>query len=359
MKRLHCFLFPLHNEELVITKTIQSLRNSGVAWEDMFFVDDGSTDKTIEILIQISFPYLSIHNTYCLKSNVGKTGALIAGFKKFKLAEKYEWINTGDGDTLVTKDYMEKLIPILNDAPKSTAAIASRVCSLRDNWNAYTSYRTWEYWLMQVTYKRAQGYVNCVTVLPGCGSTFRTEVFDKLSQDIRSDILTEDMLWTARTHLEGHGKVFYAHPLRVYTQDPGTLNDYRKQNVRWFQGGWQVYREQKMWQIFKNKINAETSFLFWEGLFFSVIFIFAFAALAFNLFPPFAHWFFYFDVIVFTSMTLLGAIWERDIRIAIWMPFFYLLRILKCLIFLHSFTKIMIFRSDKKVALKWNKVDRY
>jgi cellulose synthase/poly-beta-1,6-N-acetylglucosamine synthase-like glycosyltransferase len=212
---------------------------------------------------------------------------------------------------------------------------------------------------MQVTYKRAQGYVNCVTVLPGCGTTFRTEVFEKLSKEIRTDILTEDMLWTARTHLEGYGKILYAHSLRVFTQDPATFSDYKKQNARWFQGGWQVYREQKMWKIFDNKINAETSFLFWEGLFFSLIFIFAFIAAAFHLFPNFVFWFFHFDFIVFIGMSLLGAIWERDIRIAVWMPYFYILRILKCLIFLHSFAKIMLFKSDRKKQLQWNKVSRY
>jgi cellulose synthase/poly-beta-1,6-N-acetylglucosamine synthase-like glycosyltransferase len=358
-KRLHAFLFPLHNEELVLVKTLQSLRNAGVAWEDMYFVDDGSTDKTFELLNRVTFPYLSMHNMLYLSPNVGKTKALVTAFKHFNLAEKYEWVNTCDGDTLLAPNYLQKLIPILNDASTSTAAIASRVCSIKNSWNLYTSYRTWEYWLMQVTYKRAQGYINCITVLPGCGTTFRTSVFAKLSEELRPEILTEDMLWTVRIHLEGLGKTLYAHSLEVYTQDPDRMTSYFKQNCRWFQGGWQVYREQKMWQIFKSKINAETSFLFWEGVLFSLLFVGSFAAMALGWFPSFTHHFFWFDLIVFLFMTFLGALLELDNRLILWMPLFYLLRILKCFIFLHSFVKIMLFRSDKRKALKWNKVARY
>lgn len=358
-KRLHCFLFPLHNEELVLYKTIYSLHKAGVAWEDMYFVDDGSTDKTFELLNRITFPHLSMHNMLYLNPNVGKTRALVTAFKHFKLAEKYEWINTCDGDTLLSPNYLKELVPLLNDVSKSTAAIASRVCSLKNGWNFYTTYRTWEYWLMQVTYKRAQGYVNCVTVLPGCGTTFRTEVFEKLSNELRPDILTEDMLWTIRIHLEGLGKILYADKLRVWTQDPDRLKSYWKQNVRWFQGGWQVFRELKMWQIFKNKINAETSFLFGEGIFFSSLFVFCLVSLFTGWFPALVHYFFLFDLLVFLSLTIIGAFWELDQRLIIWMPLFYILRAIKCYIFLYSFVKIMLFKSDKRKALKWNKVARY
>ena len=343
----------------MIIKTLQSLVNAGVAWEDMYFVDDGSTDNTVEILTRSTFPYLPMFNILSLTPNVGKTQALVTAFKHFELAEKYEWVNTCDGDTLLAPDYLKKLIPLLKDASTSTAAIASRVCSIKNSWNAYTSYRTWEYWLMQVTYKRAQGYINCITVLPGCGTTFRTEVFHKLSQKLQPEILTEDMLWTVRIHLEGLGRTLYAHSLRVYTQDPDRIKSYFKQNCRWFQGGWQVYREQRMWEVSKSKINAETSFLFGEGVLFSLLFVFSFVAAAFGWFPALTHTFFLFDITVFLAMTFLGALFELDERLIVWLPFFYLLRILKCFIFLHSFVKIVIFQSDKRKALKWNKVARY
>jgi cellulose synthase/poly-beta-1,6-N-acetylglucosamine synthase-like glycosyltransferase len=358
-KKLHCFLIPVHNEGVVIRDTIRSFQLAGVSLDDVFVVDDCSTDATIEELTKAAFPYLSINNILCLSLNVGKTRALVAAFAHFNLAERYTFFNTLDGDTLLAPDYMEKLVPILNDASKSTAAVASRVCSIKSSLNAYTSYRAWEYWLMQVTYKRAQGYINCITVLPGCGTTFRTSVFKKLSENLRPEMLTEDMLWTIRIHLEDLGKILYAHYLEVYTQDPDRFSSYFKQNCRWFQGGWQVFREQKMWQIFKSRINAETAFLFGEGVFFSALFTFALVCFSMRWFPAFTHYFFTYDCLLFLGLTLVGALLELDGRLVLWMPFFYALRVVKCFIFLHSFIKIMVFQSDKRVALKWNKVARY
>ena len=114
-----------------------------------------------------------------------------------------------------------------------------------------------------------------------------------------------------------------------------------------------------MWEVFKNKINAETSFLFWEGVFFSSLFVFAFVAAFLGIFPTFVHYFFWFDILLFSGLTIIGAFCELDNRLILWMSFFYFLRIIKCLIFLHSFIKIMIFQSDKRKVLHWNKVARY
>lgn len=354
-RKLNCFLIPLHNEETVIEKTLRSFRYAGVSWDDVYLLDDGSTDATLKKIELMKFP---LQNVITFK-NVGKTKALIAGFIYFNIAQKYEWVGTGDGDTTLAEDYQKQLTLILNDASKSTAAVASRVCSMRDRWNPFPAYRVYEYWLMQNAYKRAQGHMNCITVLPGCGSTFRTEVFDHLRKEIRSDILTEDFLWTIRIHLEGLGKIQYAHALRVFTQDPDRLISYWKQNTRWYKGGWQVYREQKMWKTFANKINAETSFLFIEGLIFSLIFVVAMLAGLSHLWPVFTHSFFFFDISIFIVLTIIGAIFEHDLRLFVFMPLFYFLRIIKCTIFLSSFFNIMVFKSDKKKALSWNKVARY
>lgn len=359
MKRLHAFLIPLHNEELVLTKTIQSLLDAGVSWEDMYFVDDGSTDRTFEILNKVTFPYLSINNMLYLNPNVGKTQALITAFKYFNLVEKYEFLNTLDGDTLLAKDYMQKLIPILNDASKSTAAIASRVCSVETSWNPCVVYRIFEYWLMQNAYKKSQGYINCITVLPGCGTTFRSSIFEELSKEVDRSLLTEDFDFTVRIHLKDMGKILYRHDLRVITQDPMSVLDYKKQSKRWFEGAFQVYLKRKMWQIPKNKINAETSFLLGEGLFFSALFIFAIATLFFHIFPFFTHYFFKWDFIIFTVLTLIAALFECNLKLILYMPFFYFLRIVKCLVYVWGFIRIVIFKSDKKKGLLWNKVERY
>jgi len=359
MKRLHCFLIPLHNEHQVLRNTIVSLYKAGVAWEDMYYVDDGSTDDTFEILNRITFPYLPMSNMLFLEKNLGKTGALITAFAHFQLAEKYTWMNTLDGDTQLRTDYMKNLIPLLNDQPQSTAAVASRVCSVGTSWNPFVSYRVYEYWLMQQAYKRAQGHLNILTVLPGCGTTFRTEVFKILSDTPDPSMLTEDMDFTIRIHREQLGRLIYSHDTVVITQDPGNIKDYKKQNTRWFEGGWQVYLKHRMWQVFNSKINAETSFLFLEGLFFSSLFVFALGAAVCRILPMFVHYFFLFDTFIFTLLGILAAIAEWNIRLILYMPVFYLCRVVKCIIFLHGFIRIIIFKVDRHEKLQWNQVKRY
>lgn len=359
MKRLHCFLVPLHNERKVLRNTIISLLRAGVVWEDMYFVDDGSTDETFDLLNKITFPHLSMFNMLYLAKNVGKTGALITAFTHFKLAEKYEWMNTLDGDTQLRVDYMKNLTPILNDQPKSIAALASRVCSVGSSWNPFVSYRVYEYWLMQQAYKRAQGHLNILTVLPGCGTTFRTEIFEILSNTPDPSMLTEDMDFTIRIHREKLGKLIYSHDTVVITQDPGSLRDYKKQNKRWFEGGWQVYLKHKMWQVFKSKINAETSFLFVEGLFFSALFVFALVAATCGVLHNFVHYFFLFDTFIFSLLGIAAALAEWNIRLILYMPVFYLCRVTKCIVFLNSFLRIVILRVDRTEKLQWNKVKRY
>lgn len=359
MKKLYAILVPLHNEELVVSNTLKSFRKAGIPWDDIYFVDDGSTDQTIDVLIKSSFPYLSMNNILCLKPNVGKTQAVIAAFKHFNLANRYEWLGTCDGDTLLRSDYMTNLIPLLNDQPKSVAAVASRVSSVKKSWNPFVSYRIYEYFITHWFYKKAQHYLNILTVLPGCGSTFRTEVFNKLSEKPDPTCVTEDMLWTARIHTEHLGKIIYSHNTVVITQDPSNFTDYEKQNTRWYCGGWQVWVKQKMWQIFNNKNNTETSFLFGEGVLFSGLFVFALVCLTLRILPTFVHYFFWFDSFVFIFLGLISALFEWNFRLVLYMPFFYLLRIIKCLIFLDSFARIIILQVDKKKKLLWNKVGRY
>lgn len=356
MRKFHCVLVPMHSESQVIEKTLRSLKQAGVIWKDVYLVDDGSNDETLRKILEVGFP---ISNVLPLLKNVGKTQALISAFNHFELAKNYEWMNSLDGDTLLSGDYMQKLKPVLEDQPKSTAAVCSRVASVGTSWNPYVAYRVYEYWLMQNAYKRAQGHINLLTVLPGCGTTFRTEVFALLCAKPDPAILTEDMDFTIRIHSEGLGKLVYFHDAVVITQDPGTLLDYKKQNRRWFEGGWQVYLKHKMWQIFKNGINMETSFLFVEGTLFSFLFLFALIVLALQVLPNFVHYFFLFDSVVFGIMGITAALFEWNFKLVLYMPFFYCLRIAKCIVFVESFIRIVILKADKKKKLLWNKVNRY
>ena len=89
-------IIPLKNEEENIVDLIQELepvmQGLKKAWE-LICIEDGSTDKTLEILTQLlsQKPYLKL---IVFKKNYGQSSAFDAGFK----AAKGQYVITLDGD---------------------------------------------------------------------------------------------------------------------------------------------------------------------------------------------------------------------------------------------------------------------
>jgi len=94
MNSLISVIIPLYNEEESISELADSVKNafSKLNYDyEIIFVDDGSTDKSYEIIKDINVRDNKVH---CIKfrRNYGKSAALAAGFKKAK------------GDIVITMD---------------------------------------------------------------------------------------------------------------------------------------------------------------------------------------------------------------------------------------------------------------
>jgi biofilm PGA synthesis N-glycosyltransferase PgaC len=355
-KRPNCFLIPMHNEEQVIVHTLNSLRLAKIQMSDVYLVDDGCTDNTLKKLREIRF---ADDHILSLSPNVGKSKALITLFTELKLGDKYNWVNILDADTRVSTNYMEELRKTLRHLPEGYVAVCSKVLSDRSVWNLFVAYRALDYCLSHRVYKAAQGHVGAITVIPGCGSTFSTEVFAKLCLTSDNTIITEDMDWTAELHQNNLGKIHYQDTLTVVTQDPNNTESYIKQMHRWFRGAWQVARKRKMWKILKSRVNAELGALLLEGIFYSVTFLISLGLFLLHKHMPLATFFVLLDLVIFYTWCFLSALVELDLRILLYSLVFYPIRILNCLIFLGSFFEIIIFRFDRRNKLNWNKVLRY
>lgn len=72
-------VIPCFNEETTIMKLLEAVQNSPIDSKEIIIVDDGSTDRTREILGKINSPEINViyHN-----QNQGKGAALRTGFKK-------------------------------------------------------------------------------------------------------------------------------------------------------------------------------------------------------------------------------------------------------------------------------------
>lgn len=98
-------IVPFHNEELRIQKLLKSLNNQSVFSErlELIFVDDHSTDKSIDVINQhLKIPYRIIAS----ESGKGKKQAIHMGV----LHARHEYILTLDADVELNSFYLESLL---------------------------------------------------------------------------------------------------------------------------------------------------------------------------------------------------------------------------------------------------------
>lgn len=128
-------LVPAYNEELTVVETVKSLLELDYKLYEVIVVDDGSTDKTKEVLIdffhmtkinrpiqkqlkskEIKEIYETVNQrikvTLLVKENGGKADALNAGIN----AANFPYFTCMDADSMLQKDSLENIVrPILSD----------------------------------------------------------------------------------------------------------------------------------------------------------------------------------------------------------------------------------------------------
>jgi glycosyltransferase involved in cell wall biosynthesis len=89
------FVIPLHNEQESLPLLIKSINDVMTSISEVYevvFVDDGSTDKSFEVLTQIKKEYGDIVRIFRFTRNYGKSAALSVGIK------------AANGDIIITMD---------------------------------------------------------------------------------------------------------------------------------------------------------------------------------------------------------------------------------------------------------------
>src|SRR3981189_1301161 len=151
-------LIPAHNEESVIVQTITSVLLSDLQDLRIIVVDDGSTDKTGELL-DVNFsrePRVRIIH----QANRGKAAALNAAMSQADT----EIVVTIDADTEIETDAISKLVRHFSD-PKFGAVAGNVKVGNRSRW--LTRWQALEYITSQNMEKRAFDLLNCITVVLG------------------------------------------------------------------------------------------------------------------------------------------------------------------------------------------------
>jgi cellulose synthase/poly-beta-1,6-N-acetylglucosamine synthase-like glycosyltransferase/peptidoglycan/xylan/chitin deacetylase (PgdA/CDA1 family)/spore germination protein YaaH len=218
-------IVPAYNEEMVIEATLQSLLACDYENFEIIVVDDGSADRTSEI-VRDKFsnePRVRLFT----EPNAGKANALNFGLRY----AQGEIIIALDADTVF--------------APRAISALAHRFCDPKmgavagnakvgNRINIVTRWQALEYITSQNMDRRAFASLNCITVVPGAVGAWRRELLDEAG-GFTSDTLAEDQDLTLRIRRLGY-KIGYEEGAIAWTEAPATLRALAKQRFRWAYG---------------------------------------------------------------------------------------------------------------------------
>src|SRR5262249_49302949 len=206
------------NEEAVIAATISTVLASRDVDVRVLLVDDGSTDRTAEVVRQ-TFPN-EPRLLFLTKPNGGKASAL-----NLALGHATAEIVVGiDADTQVEAGALAALARRFAD-PK-IAAVAGNV-RVGNDINLITRWQAIEYVTSQNSDRRALARINAITVVPGAIGAWRAEALRAVG-GYRADTLAEDMDLTWRLRRAGW-RIGNEPRAIAYTEAPGTLPALMKQ----------------------------------------------------------------------------------------------------------------------------------
>jgi len=220
-------IIPAFNEEKVIKKTIESIIETQYPRKEIIFVDDGSKDRTLEVVKQFKNQIIVLH-----KKNGGKASALNYGL----VYAKGEIIVVVDADTIVGRTALKEIVKGF-EVSEHVAAVAGNI-KVRNRVNWITKCQALEYLTGIQVIRRAFDMFGSITVVPGALGAFRkscvsgtgaygketiVEDFDQTIKLLKAGLITQGSIKAV-----------------AYTEAPGTLTDFVQQRKRWYRGNIQV-----------------------------------------------------------------------------------------------------------------------
>jgi cellulose synthase/poly-beta-1,6-N-acetylglucosamine synthase-like glycosyltransferase len=211
-----------YNEDKVIERTVQSILNNGYEDLEVVVVNDGSKDRTLEVLTEAfeNEPRVRIFT----QPNRGKSAALNHAIRE----ARNEVLVALDADTIFRPGTIQYLVRHFSD-PKVGAVSGNARVGNRNSW--LTRFQSIEYICGFNLDRRALDLLNAITVVPGAVGAWRKSLIVKLG-GFGDDTLAEDTDLTLAIRREGY-VIRYEEQAVAYTEAPERTRDLAKQRFRW------------------------------------------------------------------------------------------------------------------------------
>lgn len=341
MKKM-ALLLPGHNEELIIGTTIKTAIAAGQLKRDIYVVDDCSSDATRKVAVAL----LGKDHVLTVKRS-GKALAVKKAIKRFNIEREYKWLHVADADSIFSPNYFRIYRKKLDE--KKYAIAVGFVQSMRGNW--LSTYRALTYTYSQHVNRRIQSYLGMISVFPGPITSFRTDIIRDL--DFQANSLTEDFDITLQVHRKKLGRILFIPQAINYTQDPQTLGDFCKQNLRWQRGFFQGVKKYKI-GLLPHKIDLSIGYQMLQ----TILYLLQIFVLIPYVIVQTGNWLVIpimlaADFIVTSFIALASSVVIRRWSLLSALPYFYVLRWLELGIFITAFVEVMILKRFQTEIKGW------
>lgn len=355
-------LVPCYNEEKTIGNTIERLQELNYPFYEIIAINDGSKDKTYNVLKEISRKYDNLR-VIQLETNAGKANALYLGL----IASKGEFLVGLDADSYLDPEALNYLIPhfVTPNYGERVGAVTGNP-RVRNRSSLLARIQLCEYSSIISLIKRTQRLLGKVMTVSGVVVAFRKRALIDCGLWDR-DLITEDIGVTWKLQ-KRFWDVRYEPRAICWMLVPETLAGLWKQRVRWAQGGlevlirhWDIYLDWRFRRLVPVYIEQIMS-IFWSIAWFVLLVIIVIEMLVGKLsfFPIFwqGQYLAFLSLIQFVVAMVLDRKYdEKLLRYylwAIWYPTFYWY--FNALVILAAIPKT-IFRKRIKFAT-WDSPDR-
>lgn len=244
-------IVPCFNEEAHVEETVGQLLNAAYSNYEIILVNDGSTDKTAELIDYLEEQNDQVRVVHITK-NSGKANALNIG----ALTAKNEILVCIDGDALLDEYAISSLVKHFIYSPRVGAVTGNP--RIRNRSTLLGKIQVGEFSSIIGLIKRAQRIYGRVFTISGVVTAFRKSALQRIGF-WRSDTMTDDIDVSWRLQLD-HWDIRYEPNALCWILMPETYKGLWNQRLRWAVGGAQAamfymsqvlqWKSRRMWMVF-------------------------------------------------------------------------------------------------------------
>lgn len=225
-------IIPAWNEEVGILNTVKSVIENDYRQIEIIIVNDGSTDKTDEVVREFMDTYQGSRKIkYFYKKNGGKSSALNLGIRN----ASGKIIITIDSDSVMAKNTVTNFVKRYQDP--SVMCVSGNV-KIGNHKTLLGLLQSIEY-LGGFYFKKTDSMFGSIYIVGGAAASYRRQVFRKLGL-FDKKTSTEDIEMSTRIQ-QAKMKIVYADDAIVYTEGPVDIKSLIKQRLRWKYGRFETF----------------------------------------------------------------------------------------------------------------------